>query len=173
MSEIRTIAEIEADNERLASLEASRFKAEERYNHTVLEDEGFIIESDMAYNLIKTFSPDKLAIKCDRYYFVNDKYSAAIVGVDNQNIGLFTMEIPKEIDQYVADSMNMDSALEYYNNELSRYRSVKYIGYFILALITAVTVAVIVLTFSFNSTTAMLIALLGFGLIATIVIGGL
>ena len=173
MSEIRTIAEIEADNERLANLEASRFKAEERYNHTILEDEGFIIEPDMAYNLIKTFSPDKLAIKCDRYYFINDKYSAVIVGVDNQNIGLFTMEIPKEIDQYVADPINMDSALEYYSKEMSRYRNIKYTGYFILALITAVISAIIILTFSFNSTTATLIALLGFGLITTIIIGGL
>ena len=62
MSKIKTIQEIEAENSRLSNIQATNWKKEERYTHTVLDDEGFVFEPDVAKKIISALDPSNAEI---------------------------------------------------------------------------------------------------------------
>lgn len=143
MSEIRTIAEIEKDNEKLSKMYAQRVEKSERYTHTVMEDEGWVIDPEVAKQVLKAIKPEYSQIECKRYYFINDKYDAAIVGVDSKNIGLFTADIPKEVAVAVDDPYTLKETLKTFETASSNIKRIRIIGNTVLIIIfAAITSAV-------------------------------
>lgn len=146
MSEIRTIAEIEKDNEKLSKMYAQKVEKSERYTHTVMEDEGWVIEPEIAKQVLKSIKPEYLQFKCTRYYFINDKYDAAIVGVDSGNIGLFTADIPKEVAVAVDDPYTLKETLKTFETTSSNIKRVRIIGNIALIIIFAFITSTIFLS---------------------------
>lgn len=143
MSEIRTIAEIEKDNEKLSKTCAQKVEKSARYTHTVMEDEGWIIDPEVAKQVLKSIKPEYSQIECKRYYFINDKYDAAIVGVDSKNIGLFTADIPKEVAVAVDDPYTLKETLKTFETASSSIKRIRIIGNTVLIIIfAAITSAV-------------------------------
>lgn len=143
MSEIRTIAEIEKDNEKLSRMYAQKVEKSARYTHTVMEDEGWVIESEVAKQILKAIKPEYSQIECKCYYFINDKYDAAIVGVDSKNIGLFTADIPKEVAVVVDDPYTLKETLKTFETTSSNIKRIRIIGNTVLIIIfAAITSAV-------------------------------
>lgn len=171
MSKIKSIKEIEEENDRLSKIQADVWKREERYTHTVLEQEGFIVEPDTAKRIISSLAPEKLAIQCDKYYFMQDKYSACIVGVDNCNIGLFTLELPKEIATHVDEPWNLEGTLDFFTHQQELFKKVRIGGYLFLGAITVLIMLIIYVSFGFNRITSVMMAVLALGLILTVTLG--
>lgn len=143
MSEIRTIAEIEKDNEKLSKMYAQKVEKSARYTHTVMEDEGWIIDPEVAKQVLKSIKQEYSQIECKRYYFINDKYDAAIVGVDSKNIGLFTADIPKEVAVAVDDPYTLKETLKTFETASSSIKRIRIIGNTVLIIIfAAITSAV-------------------------------
>lgn len=143
MSEIRTIAEIEKDNEKLSKMYAQKVEKSARYTHTVMEDEGWVIDPEVAKQVLKSIKPEYSQIECKRYYFINDKYDAAIVGVDSKNIGLFTADIPKEVAVVVDDPYTLKETLKTFETASSSIKRIRIIGNTVLIIIfAAITSAV-------------------------------
>ena len=97
-----------------------------------------------------------MTIQCDRYYFINDKYSAAMVGVDNNNVGLFTLELPVEVATTVNDPTDLAETLKFFKNRKDMYRKVRVYGYACLGIITALIICITYCAFGLNSTTAVM-----------------
>lgn len=143
MSEIRTIAEIEKDNEKLSKMYAQKVEKSARYTHTVMEDEGWVIDPEVAKQVLKSIKPEYSQIECKRYYFINDKYDAAIVGVDSKNIGLFTADIPKDVAVAVDDPYTLKETLKTFETASSSIKRIRIIGNTVLIIIfAAITSAV-------------------------------
>lgn len=143
MSEIRTIAEIEKDNEKLSKMYAQKVEKSARYTHTVMEDEGWVVDPEIAKQVLKYIKPEYSQIECKRYYFINDKYDAAIVGVDSKNIGLFTADIPKEVAVAVDDPYTLKETLKTFETASSSIKRIRIIGNTVLIIIfAAITSAV-------------------------------
>ena len=143
MSEIRTIAEIEKDNEKLSKMYAQKVEKSARYTHTVMEDEGWVVDPEIAKQVLKSIKPEYSQIECKRYYFINDKYDAAIVGVDSKNIGLFTADIPKEVAVAVDDPYTLKETLKTFETARSSIKRIRIIGNTVLIIIfAAITSAV-------------------------------
>lgn len=143
MSEIRTIAEIEKDNEKLSKMYAQKVEKSARYTHTVMEDEGWVVDPEIAKQVLKSIKPEYSQIECKRYYFINDKYDAAIVGVDSKNIGLFTADIPKEVAVAVDDPYTLKETLKTFETASSSIKRIRIIGNTVLIIIfAAITSAV-------------------------------
>lgn len=143
MSEIRTIAEIEKDNEKLSKMYAQKVEKSARYTHAVVEDEGWVIDPEVAKQVLKSIKPEYSQIECKRYYFINDKYDAAIVGVDSKNIGLFTADIPKEVAVAVDDPYTLKETLKTFETASSSIKRIRIIGNTVLIIIfAAITSAV-------------------------------
>lgn len=143
MSEIRTIAEIEKDNEKLSKMYAQKVEKSARYTHTVMEDEGWVIDPEVAKQVLKSIKPEYSQIECKRYYFINDKYDAAIVGVDSKNIGLFTADIPKEVAVTVDDPYTLKETLKTFETASNNIKRIRIIGNTVLIIVfAAITSAV-------------------------------
>lgn len=143
MSEIRTIAEIEKDNEKLSKMYAQKAEKSARYTHTVMEDEGWVIDPEVAKQVLKSIKPEYSQIECKRYYFINDKYDAAIVGVDSKNIGLFTADIPKEVAVVVDDPYTLKETLKTFETASNNIKRIRIIGNTVLIIVfAAITSAV-------------------------------
>lgn len=168
MSEIRSIAEIEKDNERLSKIYSQKWIREERYTHTLLEDEGFVVDSELAQKILKSIKPEYLSVKCERYYFINDKYSAAIVGVDSENIGLFTAELPKEVGYVVDDPVNLSDTLSYFENESNLLKKVRIRGNIMISIIFVAICACLFFIIGWNRVS--IFALIGVGVASLIIL---
>lgn len=168
MSEIRSIAEIEKDNERLSNIYSQKWVREERYTHTLLDDEGFVVDAELAQKILKSIKPEYLSVKCERYYFINDKYSAAIVGVDSENVGLFTAELPKEVGYVVDDPVNLSDTLNYFENESNLLKKVRIRGNIIVSVIFVVICAC--LFFAIGWSRVSVFALVGIGVVSLIIL---
>ena len=171
MSDIRTIAEIEQDNQRIIGIQSDVVKRSERYNNTVLDDEGWVLEDSVAKSILRTLAPEHATVECKRYYFINDKYSAAIVGVNEDNIGLFTVEIPPEVKDTVDDPWRLESTLQYFKEQSSNWKKVRVIGNLMMAGVVLLILFVTYVAFGYNSTTAVIMAVGLFGVILSLTVG--
>lgn len=171
MSKIRSIQEIEEENERLAKISADVWKREERYTHTTIEQEGFIVDMDVAKRIISSIAPDKLTVKCTKYYFIQDKYSACIVGVDDANVGLFTLELPKEIATHVNEPWMLEDTLDFFKHQHEVFKKVRIGGYLFLGAVTFLIMLIIYASFGLNRTTSVMMAILAFAFILTVTLG--
>lgn len=132
MSEVRSIAEIEKDNARLARLRVSSKMAQDRYNNTILDDEGVLLDTETAIAMLSAVAPEHIAVECSRYYFVNDRHSAVIVGVNVENEGLFTAELPREMADVADDPFNLQESVKYYQEQEKMFREVRLRGNLVL-----------------------------------------
>lgn len=171
MGEIRSITDIEKDNARLSKLKTESRMAQERYNHTVFEDEGVLIDQSTAMSILSALAPEHMSVDCCRYYFVNDKYGAVLIGVNAENIGLFTVDMPREMADVTDDPVNLEATVEYYKTQKQLFQQVNLKGSLVL-LLCAVAIC---LLFAVSRVFGVVAALLLFCLFAAcvgILIGG-
>lgn len=157
MSTIRSIAEIEKDNARLAKLRASNKVVEERYTHTVLDDEGIEVDSATAIQILSAVKPEYMTTECDRYYFVNDKHGAALVGVDWENTGVFTAEMPREMADVVDDPLNLNASVQYFKSQEQLFKEVRVKGYQVMALGIAAIIVVMLITVMYGRAAGLIV----------------
>jgi len=126
MSEIRTIAEIEAENEWLTK-EAAKFKVDERYNYKEVDCDN-IVDPAVAKNILAAVDKTKVGIECSSYTLVQDKYGSCIVGLNSEGQGLFTVDLPVEIPYAMHDKKMFEDTLEYYKEDIKRYDKISAIS---------------------------------------------
>ena len=123
MSEIRTMTEIEAENEWLLS-QQEEWSKDKRYNYQDVSQEGIVIDNEMAKDILRSVGDSNAFVAVDSYRLISDKYSSVIVGVDFTGKGVFTVEIPAEIQHYVNDPLDMSKTLEFMSTRNKEYRSI-------------------------------------------------
>lgn len=139
MSTIRTMAEIEAENEKLAK-ETVKYDRKKRYDSMSI-NVGYEIDADVAKEVLAAVSPDKLGVTASKYTIVSDKYSAAILGLDSDNNCVFTADLPKEVEVELPDRGRLDDTLEEFRKSAEKAKRIGAIS----TVLTGISIALVIL----------------------------
>lgn len=164
MSSIKTMSDIEEENLQYRNIISLQQWKDQRYNDVEM-DCGFMLDSEIAKDILRCVAPEKLDIDAAGFLLINDMYDASIVGVDGDGKGLFTVNLPKEIADYNGDTINMQKTLDFYTNIAKKYKRLRKGG-----IILAVTVGVALLLLALSIVNLLyidykvvLFGILGFG----------